>query len=328
MVNVEELFAMLGAGEKPGTGTLRAQSTAVVSEDGPLVAAVDDAGRRHLLVPAGGRSVSPDVRSRGVRITSRVLERDGQGVRYADLECCEQRLTLVFDRLAADVLRRVEEAPGQALHVVYKTLDQWRELLRSAGTVVDRDTVLGLTGELEVLGHVGADNPSRALDAWYGPHMSPHDFCFGGRALEVKSTASVDGNIVQLSNIDQLDPVDLAALHLAVVHCRELDTAPSLDERIRDLVRKGFPEGRLVDAVRAGGYVFESGGPELQRFHVRSVRIWPVGPNFPGLRRSDIREGRLNGVGRIKYELALDSAPPPLHKDSTAPFLRGWLSDA
>ena len=49
-------------------------------------------------------------------------------------------------------------------------------------------------------------NPVGALDAWLGPSMSVHDFVRGGAELEVKTTTSVDGNFVSISNIDQLDP--------------------------------------------------------------------------------------------------------------------------
>ena len=53
---------------------------------------------------------------------------------------------------------------------------------------------------------LATDNPIRALDAWRGPTKSVHDFVRGGAELEVKTTTSVDGNFVAISNIDQFDP--------------------------------------------------------------------------------------------------------------------------
>ena len=58
----------------------------------------------------------------------------------------------------------------------------------------------------------------------------------------MKTTTSVDGNFVSISNIDQLDPAAIISLHLVVVHAREDSAAPSLDERIDELVGLGVPQ--------------------------------------------------------------------------------------
>jgi hypothetical protein len=235
-------------------------------------------------------------------------------------------LALVFERLVEDVLARMASGRPQGLAAIHVTLDEWRELLRTAGTPLDRDTILGLIGELEILRRIGASDPTAALRAWKGPRRTVHDFVIKGHALEVKSTAAIDGNTVSVSNIDQLDPSETDELHLVVVHCKESDQAPGLDDRIRELLNLGFPRGQLLDAVADAGYVFESSVAGMPRFAVRSVRVWSIDADFPGLRRGDIPEERRRGVSRIRYDLALDSAAPRLKDAEASKLLGEWLS--
>jgi hypothetical protein len=185
--------------------------------------------------------------------------------------------------------------------------------------------VIGLVGELEVLRLLAVHNPVGALDAWRGPSKSVHDFVRGAAELEVKTTTSVDGNFVSISNIDQLDPAAVTSLHLVVVHARENSTAPSLDERIDELIGLGVPQDALLTKLAITGYVYESGVLFEDRFQVRSVRAWIVGASFPGLRRTELGEARLHGVSRIRYELALDSAPKRLSDTEFEHFMATWV---
>ena len=154
---------------------------------------------------------------------------------------------------------------------------------------------------------------------------SVHDFVRGGAELEVKTTTSVDGNFITISNIDQLDPAPIVSLHLVVVHAREDSTAPGLDERVDELIGLGVPQDALMTKVATAGYVYGSGASVEDRFRVRSVRAWIVGDLFPGLRRAELGEARLKGVSRIRYELALDSAPKRLSNREFEQFMATWV---
>jgi hypothetical protein len=205
-----------------------------------------------------------------------------------------------------------------------KVLDEWRALLKAAGQNVTREAVIGLVGELEVLRLLATHNPAGALDAWRGPSKSVHDFVRGGTELEVKTTTSVDGNFISISSIDQLDPATIMALHLVVVHAREDSAAPSLDERVDELVGLGVPQNALLTKVATAGYVYGNGASVDDRFLVRSVRAWIVGNSFPGLRRAELGEVRLRGVSKIRYELALDSAPKRLSNEEFDQLMATW----
>jgi hypothetical protein len=260
-----------------------------------------------------------------VTLGSRILRIGSDDVTYADLHCRISSLDLVFERLVEDVLKRLAVNSSAPVATCRKVLDEWRELLRAAGHAISRETVVGLVGELEVLRLLAAHNPIGALDAWKGPSKSVHDFVRGGGEFEVKTTTSVDGNFILISNIDQLDPTIVESLHLVVVHARDDSTAPNLDERIDNLIDLELPRAALLAKVAASGYVYESGIEIEDRFRIRSVRAWVVSNSFPGLRRAELGEARLKGVSKIRYELALDAAPKRLADEEFDRFLATWV---
>jgi len=326
VIEIGEHFVLLDAEARDVAGSqllTRAVDAKIGGHD--ILAAIDAAGQKHLLIPIAATAVDGDNASQGVTLGSRVLRTASGDVTYADLHCRISSLTLVFERLAEDVLKRLAVDDSAPVSTCRKVLDEWRALLKAAGQSITRETVIGLVGELEVLRLLAVHNPVGALDAWRGPSKSVHDFVRGGAELEVKTTTSVDGNFVSISNIDQLDPAAVTSLHLVVVHARENSTAPSLDERIDELIGLGVPRDALLTKLAIAGYAYESGVFVEDRFQVRSVRAWIVGALFPGLRRTELGEARLHGVSRIRYELALDSAPKRLSNMEFEHFTATWV---
>lgn len=322
-IGEEFIFLQASQQELRGSGVLTRSLGILVGQDA-VMAAIDVNGRKHLLVPSGGAPVSADASSQGVTLGSRRLRVGGRDVDFIDLECRMDHLDLVFERLLEDLLRRLEHDSSAPVMTVRHTLDEWRALLRSAGRPLDRETVVGLVGELEVLRCMAERNASTALDAWRGPAMAVHDFVHGGSELEVKTTTSVDGNFITIANLDQLDPCLVRELHLVVVHVRDDESAPTLDERLDGLIRLGLGRDALLERVERAGYVYES-DPAVGRLAIRSVRAWRVGESFPGLRGSDLNEARRKGVSKVRYELALDAAPPRLTDAEFESLLDRWL---
>jgi hypothetical protein len=326
VTEVAEHFVLLVAEAREVAGSqLLTRPVGVRVNGRDMLAAIDAAGQKHLLIPLSTSVVDGDHASQGVTLGSRTLRTDSADVTYADLQCRISSLDLVFERLVEDVLKRLTADGSTPVTTCRKVLDDWRALLRAADQSLSRETVIGLVGELEVLRLLAGDNSVGALDAWRGPSKSVHDFVQGGTELEVKTTTSVDGNFVSISNIDQLDPGLVSSLHLVVVHAREDATAHSLDERIDDLFALGLPNDALLAKVASAGYVYGSGVSVEDRFRVRSVRAWAVGDSFPGLRRAELGEARLKGVSKIRYELALDSAPRRLSDKEFDQFMATWV---
>lgn len=326
MTELTEHFVLLVAEARKVAGSqLLTRPVGIQVGGRDTLAAIDAAGQKHLLIRLSTNVVDGDHASQGVTLGSRILRTDSADVTYADLHCRISSLDLVFERLVEDVLKRLTADGSAPVTTCRKVLDDWRALLRAAEQSVSRETIIGLVGELEVLRLLAGHNPVGALDAWRGPSKSVHDFVQDGAELEVKTTTSVDGNFVSISNIDQLDPTLVSSLHLVVVHARQDATAPSLDERIDDLFALGLPHDALLAKAASAGYVYGSGVSVEDRFRVRSLRAWAVGDSFPGLRRADLGEARLRGVSKIRYELALDSAPRRLSDRDFDRFMATWV---
>lgn len=294
-------------------------------EHGDLLVAIDGTGARHLLVPLAPDTPAAPRGSKAISVAKRALDVEGVTVWFLDLRCVEPRLRLVFERLVDDIVGRLSERGDQPLRVCQRAIDEWRDLFEDASEDLPRSAVIGLVGELEVLRILANQEPVSALDSWLGPQAAVHDFVNpSNRAIEVKTTASVDGNYVEVSNADQLDPALVASLLVVAVHVRPDPTAPSLDDRIEELFRMGVPRRDLINRVADAGYIFEAYMGEA-RYAVRSMRAWPVDATFPGIRRSDFSPGRLRGVSKLQYELALDSAPRPMPEEELMGMLRTWM---
>jgi hypothetical protein len=322
VTDIAEHFFLLEAEPRRASGSQLLTRPAGLEVAGhETLVAIDSARQKHLLIPLAVEEVEEDNASQGVTLGPRVLRVGASDVTYADLHCRMTPLDRVFQELAADVLRRLAAERSEPVAICHLVLTEWRALLKASGQSISRETIVGLVGELEVLRLLAMEDPVKALDSWQGPTMSVHDFVRGGAELEVKTTTSVDANFVAISNIDQLDPTLVASLHLVVVHAREDPLAPSLDERIDGLVALGTPRSALLTRVASAGYVYGSGTATGDRFRIRSVRAWKVGDSFPGLRRGELSEARLRGVSRLRYELALDSAPRRLSDEEFGHFI-------
>ena len=329
MTDTAEHFVLLDqqSGEVRGSQLLtRSVGTEVAGRE--ILLAVDETRQRHLLVPSAGLDVQEVSYSQGVALGSRILRVGDEDVTFVDLVCRMPALGFVFERLVDAVLVRLESDSSSPLDTCRRVLDEWRALLKVAGQPVTREVVLGLIGELEILRRLVARRPAEAVDAWIGPSGAIHDFARGSTELEVKSTSSIDGNFASISNIDQLDPTLVGQLNLVVVHLRQDGMAPSLDERIDSLLAAGAPRDGLLAKVAGAGYVYESEHNLDDRYNVRSVRVWHVGPTFPGLRRAEIPADRLHGISGIRYDLALDSAPRPLSEEMVDAFFEDWIGPA
>ena len=105
MIEIGEHFVLLDAEARDVAGSqllTRAVDAKIGGRD--ILAAIDAAGQKHLLIPIAATAVDGDNASQGVTLGSRVLRTASGDVTYADLHCRISSLTLVFERLAEDVL--------------------------------------------------------------------------------------------------------------------------------------------------------------------------------------------------------------------------------
>lgn len=291
-----------------------------------ILIALDTNSLRHLFIPVGDKDVVDAGDYKSMTIEHRELTYRGRTTSFLDLKCVDPKLGLVFERLIADIVHRLSKTTTGINSTVAKTIEDWRELLEQARLPLSRETILGLVGELAILQRLSEVDPHNSIDCWRGPDSGVHDFVSSSNsAIEVKTTASADGEAVQITSIDQLDESLTSSLHLAVVHVRKDPIAQSLDERIETLLALGVPRSRLLELTAKAGYVYESGSADGEdRYSIRSTRFWVVDSRFPGLRRSSLNAEMLKGVTRVRYELSLAACDDPLNELAVNRLLEGW----
>ncbi|WP_206682415.1 PD-(D/E)XK motif protein [Dietzia sp. B44] len=326
-MEISEHFVLLSSGAKEFAATqfLTRELDASVNGNRILIG-LDPEGLRHLFVPSGEFETIDTNDYKSMTVKQRELVYNDHLVNFLDLKCTDKKLNLVFERLVADIVDRLSHPKSSVGATVAQTVEDWRDLLEQAGTPIPRETILGLVGELTLLQMVSDNDPVEAIDYWHGPSGGVHDFVSpSNHAIEVKTTSSAEGDAVQITSLDQLDPSLTTKLHLAVVHVRKDPSAPSLDERIESLLALGTPRKKLLDLAAKAGYVFESGSAEGEdRYAVRSTRLWEVQNEFPGLRRSALTSGADKGVSRVRYLLSLSACGDPLSENETDQVLDGW----
>ena len=185
-------------------------------------------------------------------------------------------------------------------------LASWRALLAREAAQLDRDKILGLFGELHVVGRLADRDPQCALQVWTGPAGAPHDF--GDRnALEVKTLSGGGAPSVTIHGATQLDPPSGGSLHLLALRVEESGTGLTLSEAVRMLAAKGVSEYAVLE--RTGPLPADESCPRLT---ITESRLFEVGDDFPGIRRSQLTENQRRGMTDLKYSLQLDSCPDEL----------------
>lgn len=270
---------------------------------------MDSGWRRHLLVlHESSTSILEDALTANLSLSGVMHE----GIPYIDLACGSPDLGNVFERLCADVISRLmsgqELSPERAL---VSALDDWKTLFLAVRPSLTREEEIGLHGELAVLGRLARVDPGKALKAWTGPTKSLRDFSSVSAYLEVKATTSQDANRVTISSLDQLDPASGGPLFLAVVRLQADTQGETISSLVKYLVEAGVPRFELERKVAEYGYDFAR-DHESRFYRVAGLRAWAISDDSPGLRRSDLGSGRLQGVERVKYGLSLDALGPEM----------------
>lgn len=326
-MNISEHFVHLTSNAKNFTDTqfLTRELDSSIGGNHVLIA-LDTSSLRHLFIPVADKEVVDGGDYKSMTIEHRELTYRGRTTSFLDLKCVDPKLELVFERLVADIVDRLKKTTTGVTSTVTKTIEDWRELLEQARLPLSRETILGLVGELTILLRLSEIDPHKSIDYWRGPDSGVHDFVSSSNsAIEVKTTASADGEAVHITSLDQLDESLTSSLHLAVVHVRKDPSAQSLDERIETLLALGVPRPRLLELTAKAGYVYESGSADGEdRYSIRSTRFWVVDSKFPGLRRSSLSAEMLKGITRVRYELALAACGDPLSELEADNLLAGW----
>lgn len=236
------------------------------------------------------------------------------GKRYIRLivRLAHPAFTDVFTSMAEDVACHVARASGdaEAVRVLADRLERWQAFLKQhPADGLGEDSRQGLFGELWFLAthaipHLG---PRPAVSAWKGPGGAAQDFHLPRLAVEVKTSAGRQHQMLTISNERQLDAtgVDRLLLFHLSLDCREGggESLPAMVGAVRDLV--------AADAVAATAFeeaLFQYGyldcharSYEQTGYTVRESNFFDVVDGFPRIVEADLR----NGVGDVRYTISV-----------------------
>ncbi len=281
-----------------------------------IVAGVDCAGRRHILVRLGDGMAAPtEQRTRGLSLRVRELTEPGaEPGRYIDIECHDvaghAALGLIGNEII-DVLRVDGSDPGGAVtHVVSRWRRFWGQIPQSTLTVSEQ---LGLFAELWFLlmWLPGRLSLSEAVSRWRGPLGARHDFESAGLSVEVKASMATRRATHHVHGITQLEAPDAGDLFLFSLQARNEDGAtnslPAIVQHGRRLATAdiGVAE-RFEDLLARAGYS-SSHDTEYEKLRLRIIAegLYHVREDFPRLTRRSFPGGVPGGVEGIEYDINL-----------------------
>lgn len=314
------LLADLWGRERPPSLIVR-QVPSELPSASRLLLAVDAEGRRHVLAPIAEDYAFVPERGQSVELTD--WHHPQTTVRYLDLLCLDETLTQAFEQLTDSIIDRVERR--QAPHIaMQEALFDMRNLLKRSRLLTE-EAARGIFGELAVLGWLAERNPIYALEAWTGPEGHVHDFSTKNGDLEVKSAAN-GSRVVVISSLEQLDEVADTPLALVRLHLQSAPQGENLGDAVERLVTSGCNRADLVAKLEAAGFRLGIDSDE-HRFVLEDEPLaWRVGPDFPGLRSSDLPDERRNAILRVTYSLDLLAATGDLGPVERETYFDGMMT--
>jgi hypothetical protein len=308
VTGLQEIWS--AAALRPAVARFRSAECGVDTPNGPILAAVEDTGRRHLLVPiASQHTLREEPDGQAVTLRRRVLEDPSSYRTYAALALVDDRLSDLFTALCAEIVERIAEKPDKAVAALRRTLADWRSLLAGSPQRLGPAQLAGLFGELHVLRAMVALDPG-AVAFWTGHSGTAQDFHRGTTALEIKSTTVPEGRTVRIHGLGQLDSGDGERLLLVWIRLRT-DRGRSVPELVDEILAATDDESTFLMALHSAGYNMpDRQYYENRLFEVVEQQTFEVGPGFPRITAAGLTvDAALAGLDGVHYDLDLHAAP-------------------
>ena len=218
-----------------------------------------------------------------------------------------------FEMMSIDILHVLYDPFGlntqQLFNAFIERIKSWQEFMRSnSNKIISYDKEVGLYGELlflQLLIDQGISS-SIAVSAWEGPRGRIHDFKLGVGAIEVKSTASLDGFIARIGGLDQLDSTVISPIFIAGIKLKlgsDGKTISQLVEEIRDsfMNDKNALMEFECNLIRVG-YLAVYSSLYTRCFSSVSKILLHVSSQFPRLTRRNVAKE----IRSAQYDIDLD----------------------
>ncbi|MFF2551979.1 PD-(D/E)XK motif protein [Nocardia sp. NPDC058058] len=329
---IEEHWKLLEAAPASTEQTLRVSDLPVDTPSGPVAAAVDSLGNRHVLIPVEShQKVRRNMDGPVLRLIKRPLESKTSYQLYADLACLQRDFNGVFTTLCADVLIAVEGSSGSPLKGMNSVLDHWKALFKTSGSLLGPHQMAGLFAELLILQRM-LELSSSAHLLWKGPTRYRHDFSGATTALEVKASLSTEGRRIRVHGLDQLDAPRDGSLGLVWFRLEPTDVGGlALQDLVdRIMVFSDDESGLSSLLVEAGYRAADVDQYREVRFNISEERWYRVDSAFPKLTFGMLSAaGVPMNVQDVEYIVDLSSEPPlPLTDDEAVRYLRSMIEES
>lgn len=268
-------------------------------------------GTPQLLLEHGGHVPLPRVpKAKGLSVTHQTLS---SGRDLLALQLTDSRLQDVFHQLCLDVVGATRAASDEesAVEIAVNRTWRWHRLLKGGGDgPLTLEEQKGLIGELVTLERL-LDNMRAfaAVTAWRGPLGAPKDFEVGRVAIEAKARRGAATPHVLISSADQLDPLGVDQLFLAVIDLAESAdeigvTLTEIADRLRDLIsRKDEGAADLFEGLLISSGYRRADDYGSVKWLVGELRVFNVDGDFPRISASSIPVG----ISQVRYALDLNA---------------------
>ncbi|MEU7971015.1 PD-(D/E)XK motif protein [Micromonospora sp. NPDC049089] len=278
---------------------------------GPVLAAVDATGRRHLLIalPAADAFRAPRA-SRGLRAEIRRLKvhRADENT-WIDLSCPEPALQRLFTSFAEEVVGTLAAGASANPDPITEAAERWHKFWSVPTDGLSLDAQVGLIGELWLLTRWLPSLTRAAVRSWQGPLGGRHDFIGSRLSVEVKTSGSLTGpTLHRIRSLDQLAPpvsgvLYLMSLRLAGDPLGEI----TLDDLIRQARAMAEHDDLLADELdqrlASTGWTPADLGRYDRSWRLLHQALYEVSEGFPRLTSASFPGGLPVGVTDVGYTL-------------------------
>lgn len=302
------IFTLLQS-QVPALNSMNVRPTEVITDDGPVVHAVDGSGFPTLLVPVPlTTDTYVDWENRSVTFGYRTIEFDGGTGVFLALQCKLEKLLPQFALLVDDILDSIAEEPDNANLITRKTVDRWREMLKdSRQQLLSESQLSGLFGELLFLDRVTGLHGGLALEAWTGPQGNRHDFEFVNASFEVKTTSNHNNMVVSFHGTRQLEHTQEVPLFVLAHQIERIPGGDSVPTLLNRLYNSGIDRFELLRKLSDVGYSeADATHYTSTTFSVISSRTFLVDTNFPRITHETLtHQDFLEKISSLQYSVDL-----------------------
>ena len=223
----------------------------------------------------------------------------------------------LFESMITDVIEHIFNLEGQTHALIFKKfvdrVRDWQNFMSRGRSGLSRADEIGLFGELLILNNLLDSNvpTTEVLDWWKGPLHGRHDYHINGGGLEVKSTTSEEGFIIDVFDISQLDPALVEALFLFGIRLKvdqDGKTLPDMVNHLRERLQNNTSALFNFDkCLGFAGYDDEHISHYNTKYQMSEIVGFEVNASFPSLRIATLSPE----IFEVRYRLDLNSIHQP-----------------